>query len=169
MATIRSRDRVLLERRRRAAATLFTRGVSQAAVAKRYKVSTAAACQWHAMWKAGTKSLATKGPPGSDPKLSARQKQRLKIHLLKGPKKAGYTTEFWTLSRIKLVAQKKLHVDVGTTSVWRIITDLGFSCQKPERRAKERNEEAVAHWKLSTFPRRKKMGHDTRLPAWVSG
>ena len=168
MSTITSRDRALLERRRKAAARLFARGVSQAAVAKKFKVSTAATCQWYGMWKAGAQSLATKGPPGSDPKLSAQQRQQLKTHILKGPTKAGYTTEFWTLSRIKSVAQRKLHVDLGTTSVWRIVIGLGFSCQKPERRAKERSETAIADWKLGTFPRLKKMGQDTRLPAWIS-
>jgi transposase len=169
MSTIKSRDRALLASRRKAAGRLFDKGTSQAAVARKYKVSTAAACQWYAMWKKGKKALNSKGPPGSVPKLKKKEKERLKTLLVRGPTKAGFSTEFWTLSRIKSVAKKELHVELGTTSVWRVVTGLGFSCQKPERRAKERNEKSIAEWKLGTFPSRKKMGEETRLSAWISG
>ena len=47
-------------------------------------------------------------------------------------------------------------VEVSQTQVWRILGALGFSAQKPERRAMERDEEAVRHWKRHTWPALKK-------------
>lgn len=40
---------------------------------------------------------------------------------------------------------------------WKLLRcDLGWSCQKPERRALQRDEEAIARWKRYTWPRIKK-------------
>ena len=40
--------------------------------------------------------------------------------------------------------------------LWRILGGLGFSVQKPERRAIERDEDAVQTWKRKTWPALKK-------------
>ncbi|WP_374954979.1 winged helix-turn-helix domain-containing protein [Paraburkholderia sp. BL21I4N1] len=51
-------------------------------------------------------------------------------------------------------------VEFSQTQVWRLLGTLGFSAQKPERRAIERDEEAVRHWKRHTWPAQKKIyGH----------
>lgn len=168
MKTITKRDRKALEQRRLTAGELFQRGVSQAEIARKLKVTTAAVCKWHAEWNANKKNgLLSKGPTGANPILNAKKRQELKKAILSGPAKAGYATDFWTLERIRALAKKKLKIDLGTTSVWRAVIGLGFSVQKPERRARERNEKAITDWKLNTFPKLKKMGQETRLPAWV--
>lgn len=153
-----TRDRKVLERRRLAAGRMFYRGKSQAEVARHFGVSTAAACQWHAMWEKGEKALRSKGPSGVEPRLSSGQRQKFKQIILKGARSVGYDTDFWTLGRLKKTVKGKLGKDLGQTSVWRLVTSLGFSPQKPELRARERNEEAITDWKLRTFPRLKKMG-----------
>ncbi len=169
MQTLSYKERVKeKERRRLLAGSMFRKGKTQAEVAQRFHISRAAACQWHTAWKADAKKgLRSKGPSGAVPRLSADQKRLLKRELLRGPAKAGYTTDFWTLERIRALAQKKLKTTLGTTSVWRTVISLGFSVQKPERRARERNEKAIMDWKLTTFPRLKKMGQETRLPCGV--
>ena len=168
MKTIIKRDRMALEQRRLSAGRLFQKDESQANIARKLKVTTAAVCKWHAAWNARKeKGLLSKGPTGADPILNAKKKQLLKKAILGGPTKAGYATDFWTLERIRALAKKKLRINLGTTSVWRAVIELGFSVQKPERRARERNEKAITDWKLKTFPKLKKMGQETRLPAWV--
>lgn len=168
MKTIIKRDRKALEERRLRAGKLFRRGESQAHIARKLKVTTAAVCTWHAEWNANKrKGLLSKGPTGADPILDAKKKRMLKKAILSGPAKAGYATDFWTLERIRALAKKKLRITLGTTSVWRAVIGLGFSVQKPERRARERNEKSITDWKLKTFPKLKKMGQETRLPAWV--
>lgn len=153
------RDRTLLEKRRLKAGRYFTQGKSQAFVAHKFGVTPAASCQWYWQWKEeGTDGLASKGPTGSDPKLSEKNKKELKKLILQGPKKSGYQTEFWTLLRIRDIAKKKFKVILGTGSVWRTVISLGFSCKKPERRSKQRDEKAIKEWKLNEFPKLKKMG-----------
>ena len=165
MPTSTYRERIKrMEQRRLKAGCLFDKGESQAAVAKRLGVTRAAACQWSAAWRADRRhGLHSKGPSGAAPKLDDVQKGLLKRAILKGPAKAGYPTDFWTLERIRVLAKKTIRVDLGTTSVWRRVIELGFSVQKPERRARERDEQAIQDWKLTTFPKLKKMGAYPRV------
>lgn len=75
------------------------------------------------------------------------QKQELEQILLDGPVLAGYKTDLWTLQRIRTVIRKRFQVSYHTGHVWKILKDLDWSCQKPERRALQRNEQEIAHWK----------------------
>jgi transposase len=45
--------------------------------------------------------------------------------------------------------------------VWRLMGSLGFSCQRPERRAVERNEPAIRRWKQVEWPALKKKPADS--------
>ena len=47
-------------------------------------------------------------------------------------------------------------VKFGQTQIWRILGGLGFSPQKPDRRAIERDDDAVQTWKRNTWPGLKK-------------
>lgn len=164
-----TRNRVILERRRKRAGRLFADGHSQASVARRLNVTKAAVCQWHAAWKKkGDEGLASKGHPGFPSKLTPDKKKELKALILKGPRAEGYATDFWTVDRIRDLARKKLRIALGYTRIWNTIIQLGFSCQKPETRAKPRNERAIADWKLKQFQRLKKMGAETRLSHGIS-
>lgn len=159
MKTIIKIDRKGLERRRVQAGKLFEKGASQVEISKKYGVSRAAACQWHKMWKKNKKKgLLSKGAPGFDSKITEAKKKKLKDIILKGPIKSGYETDFWTVERIREVTKKKLRISLGYTRVWNAVLSLGFTCQKPERRAMERNEKSITDWKLKEFPRLKKMG-----------
>jgi transposase len=81
--------------------------------------------------------------------------------LLKGPRAAGYATELWTLKRIAQLIQKYFDIRYHPNHLWRLLRRLGWSCQKPERRALERNEAVIAHWKRYRWPHIKK-----RRKAW---
>ena|SRR3989338_5900113 len=156
---VKKRDHKALERRRMSAGKLFGAGVSQYRVAKHFSVSTAATNQWHKAWRAkGEDGLASKGNPGFASVYTSEKKRDLKELILTGPKKYGYDTDFWTVERIAAVARRKLGIKLRVTQTWRTIISLGFSCQKPERRAKERNERAIKEWRIGIFPRLKKMG-----------
>lgn len=159
MKTITRRDQKELEKRRFKAGKLFGKGASQVSISKKLNVSRAAVCQWSAMWKKDKKKgLQSRGLPGFDSKLTSEKKKKLKTIILAGPIKSGYVTDFWTINRVRAVTKKELHIDLGYTRIWNTVLSLGFSCQKPERRARERNEKAITDWKFNTFPRLKKMG-----------
>lgn len=76
--------------------------------------------------------------------------------LLQSPTSQGFGAELWTLKCVGAVIEGMLDVRFGQTQVWRILGSLGFSPQKPEKRAIERNEDAVRSWKRSTWPALKK-------------
>ena len=154
-----SSSRKRLEQRRMKAGKLFQKGCVQAEVARTLRVTPAAVNQWHIVWRMeGLSGLKSKGHPGIRTALTREKAQKVKRAILKGPRSFGYATDLWTLERIKAVAKKQAGLSFGTTRVWQMVIALGFSCQKPVKRAVERDEKAIAAWKLITFPSLKKMG-----------
>jgi transposase len=95
-------------------------------------------------------------PPGRTCCLSDKQIEQLKKRLPKGARQNGYPTELWTLRRIAEVIARHFGITYDPSSVWHILQRMGWSCQKPEKRARERDEEAVAGWRQKTWPRIKK-------------
>lgn len=80
----------------------------------------------------------------------------MQVALLEGPTAHGFGTPLWTLKRVRLFIERRFGVRYSDVHVWRLLGQLGFSSQKPERRALERNEEAIEHWKKRTWPGLKK-------------
>lgn len=109
-----------------------------------------------ALEEGGEKALKAKPHPGPKPRLSAEQKERLVEVLLKGPRAAGFQTDLWTCSRVAQVIAETFGVSYHPVHVWKILRSLGWSCQKPERRARERDEIAVAQWRRKVWPNLKK-------------
>lgn len=158
----RKRDRQALEQRRFKAIKLHKKGFSQYQIAKQLGVSFEAVSNWVELYKQqGLKGLKTQGQPGPKSPLTDKDRKKLKAAILKGPEAFGYDTGIWTLQRIAAVIRNLTKATFKTTQTWRIVTALGFSCQKPIARAKERDEAKVQNWKLRTFPRLKKMGTET--------
>lgn len=159
------RDRRTWEQRRFTAAALFKKGHTQADVARRLKVSREAARKWHGAWEhGGIRSLKSKGKPGPKPTLTPRKIARIERALTKGPLAYGYHTELWTLERIRRVIEATTGHAYGITHTWRIMTHvLGWTSQKPEARAKERDEEGIRRWKRYVWPQVKR-GHGNWAP-----
>ena len=152
------RDLEALARRRRAAAKLFTKGVPQAEVARRLRVSRQSVSRWYRTWSAeGTAALVDAGRAGRPPRLTADQKARVEEELLRGPTAHGYATQLWTLARVVEVIERVTGVRYHPGHVWRLLHELGWSVQRPARRAAERDEEAaIARWIKKDWPRVKK-------------
>lgn len=84
--------------------------------------------------------------------MTAERVAELRELLLAGPIASGYGTDLWTLKRVRQLIEKRFGIRYGDANVWRTLGAMGFSSQKPEKRAIERNEDAVAHWKKRTWP-----------------
>ena len=93
------------------------------------------------------------GRPGS---LDEEQFEQIRRALLDSPTAHGFGTELWTIKRVRLLIEQLHGVRFSEVHVWRILGRLGFSSQKPERRALERDEEAIVRWKKHEWPRLKK-------------
>ena len=140
-----------------AAAALFEKGKKQADVVRACHVTRQTASRWYAVWeKQGRAGLRAAGRAGRKPRLNARQVAAVEAALLGGPAAHGYATELWTLPRIAQVILRVCGVRYHPGHVSRLLGQMGWSCQKPVRRAKERNETAIRHWVQHDWPRIKK-------------
>ncbi len=146
-----------LECHRLQAFALLEAGHGPSEVARRLGVSPAAVSRWKKIsQQAGRDGLKAKPHPGRRPKLTVRQRQKLERLLLKGPLAHGYMTDLWTLKRIAEVIERRFGVRYDPSGVWHVLRGIGWSCQKPEGRARERDEEAIARWRQQDWPRIKK-------------
>ena len=151
------RDFAALEARRMQAAALFRRGQSPAAVGRVLGVSRQNAGVWHQRWQAqGITGLKGAGRAGRPRKLPRERFKEVARALLRGPRAYGYATEFWTLPRIARVIAQTCRVTYHPGHVWRLLGQLGWSCQRPIRRARQRDEAAITRWRCETWPRSKK-------------
>jgi transposase len=154
MATARpQRDFDAMEERRKRAAKLFARGATQSDVARELGVSRQSVSRWHADFsRGGATALRKAGRAGRRPKLVPADLRRIEQALLRGARAAGYPTDLWTLPRITEVIETLTGVAYHPGHVWRLMGQLGWSPQRPQRLAKERDDEAVATWVQERWP-----------------
>lgn len=153
----KTRDHAAMEKRRKKAGRLFNLGRSAPEVARRCGVARQVAYRWKAAWEhGGQAALASKGPAGRKPKLTGEQARQVTAALLAGPAAQGYKTDLWTLPRVAVLIEELTGVRYHPGHVWRLLGASGFSCQRPERRAVERDEAAIRHWQRGRWPALKK-------------
>lgn len=138
------------------AARLFGKDLSIAEIARLLGVCRQTVSKWHTIWlKEGEAGLQMK-KPGLPPRLNDEQWKLIHQALLEGPKAHGYETELWTLERIANLIEKITGVHYHFCYVWVLLDKAGWSCQKPQRQSNQRDENAIAHWKLDRWPQIKK-------------
>jgi transposase len=151
-----------LEKRRRRAVQLLESGQTLSAVARQVGAAVSSVFRWWQRYRRkGTRGLDAKPAPGRPPRLSPAEKRQLVNLLTRGALRAGYRTDLWTLPRVAALIHQRFGVRYHPAHVWKVLTALGWSCQKPERRAVERDEVAIARWTQGEWPRIKK-----RRPTW---
>jgi len=158
-----------LELRRQRAMELLDGGLTMEEVSHRVGTSIASVSRWHqAVAEGGQAALAAKPVPGRPRKLSKAEGLRLLERLLKGAMAYGYPNELWTLKRIARVILREFGVRYHPNHVWRVLRELRWSCQVPERRPVQRDEQAVERWKRYKWPHIKK-GARTWGPSGLPG
>lgn len=144
-------------RKRIQAGRLLQRGKCPAEIAEAVGVVRQTVYRWKTVLdEQGFDALRGLGGPGPKARLTESDLVSLRRILLESPTLHGFGTELWTLRRVGVVIERRFGVAYGTTQVWRILGALGFSVQKPEKRAIERDEGAVKRWKTRTWPGLKK-------------
>lgn len=150
------RDLKALEQRRLRGARLLRRGYAQAEVARMCGVSRQAVSEWAQALNAGGRSALRTKRLGRPPSLGTRERDEL-VRLLKaGALAQGFATELWTLNRVGELIARRFHVRYSHTQVWRLLGGLGFSVQRPTKKAIERDEAAIERWKKQRWPVLKK-------------
>ena len=136
----------------------MAQGRSQAEVAETVGVSRESVRRWQVrLDQGGVAALRRRRSGGRPPKLSDVQAVQVEEALLAGAQANGFATDLWTLDRVAQVVEHRTGVRLARASVWRLLVGrLGWSLQRPQRKARERDEEAIARWVAYEWPRIKK-------------
>lgn len=146
-----------LERRRRRAVELLGKGYSHAKVAEMVGSSTSSIDRWKKLAALGPGGLKSKPHPGPTPFLAEAQERKLESLLRQGATKHGWANDLWTAQRVADVIDTRFGRRFHPEHVRKILRErLGWSSQRPERRARERNEGEIARWKREEWPILKK-------------
>jgi transposase len=146
-----------LERRRLRALALLNEGLLPSEVARRVGVDRRSVRRWKAAARRrGEAGVRARPAPGRPPKLAPKHKRKLEALLLKGAQAAGFHTDLWTCPRVADLVERRFGVHYHVDHVGRLLHELGWSPQKPARRAVERDEAAIRRWVQEKWPRVKK-------------
>lgn len=146
-----------LEQRRLRALRLLGAGFAPVEVARRIGVDRRSVRRWKAAArKGGTAAVSAKPASGRPRRLTARNLLRLRRMLIQGAQTAGLPTDLWTCPRVAWLIQRRFGVHYHPAHVSRLLHGLGFSPQKPTRRAIERDEQRIRAWIEQDWPRVKK-------------
>ena len=139
------------------AGRLLLKGKKPAEVALAVGVARQTIYTWKALLdEGGIDALRSAPSRGRPPRLDQSTLEDLRRTILQKPTEHGFGTELWTLKRVGVLIERMFGVKFGQTQIWRILGGLGFSPQKPDRRAIERDDDAVQTWKRKTWPALKK-------------
>jgi transposase len=149
-----------LQKRQQRAVGLLKRGKSVVQVAAQVGVTRCSVYRWRREEKQPKQK--SNPPPGKPAYVSKEQIKRLAQELLRGAYAHGYSEDYWTLDRIAHLIWDLFRTRYTPSGVWRLLDRMNWSCQKVQRQAIQRNDEAIANWKRYTWPRIKKMAGPER-------
>jgi|SRR6516225_3669493 len=145
-----------VKRRVRAGRLLLT-GKSPPEVARLVGAPRQTVYRWQGVLDAGgIDALRDMSKGGRPPQLGAAELTRLYVILLEGAPAHGFASPLWTLKRVRQLIEREFGVRYSEVHCWRLLGQLGFSNQKPDRRALERDPAAIEHWRKHTWPALKK-------------
>ena len=144
-------------KRRLRAGRLLLAGKSPPEVARLVEAPRQTVYRWREVLNAGgSDALREMNKGGRPAQLGAAELSKLYVALLEGPEANGFDTPLWTLKRVRLLIEREFGVRYSEVHVWRLLGQLGLSNQKPDRRALERDEAAIEHWRKRVWPALKK-------------
>jgi transposase len=145
-----------LQNRREQALKLLKEDMSAEEVAARMKVTVRSVYRWQQEQKQPKPK--SERPPGKPAYLTKEQIKKLEQELLKGAYAHGYSEDYWTLDRVGRMIWDLYKVRYSPSGVGRLLDGMGWSCQKVQRLAIQRNDEAIHNWKRWVWPKIKKSG-----------
>jgi transposase len=151
-----------LEARRRLAVQRVGEGWRRADVAAFLGVHPVAVARWVARFRdKGEEGLAAKPTPGRPRFLTADQEKQVLGWLTESPTRHGFRTDLWTARRVADLIRTKLGVEFHPHYLREWLTKRNYTPQKPARRARQRDPEAVAGWLENDWPRIQKKSRRT--------
>src|SRR5271166_3141580 len=132
---------------------------------QRFRSIGAAADARRAAAGEGVQSVRSRPAGGSASPVSAEDLGKIEQGLKRGPETLGYETGLWTTSRVAHLIEQECGVAYHPSQAWRILRQLGWSCQRPTGRAWERDEDKIRRWKQKRWPELKKRPKTKAAPS----
>src|SRR5215212_8817659 len=137
-----------LQARRQRAWELKQEGWSQRRIAQALGVTEGAVSQWmRAVRDGGPDSLQGKARLGPKRRLPLEELEKLPELLRQGAEALGFRGEVWTRRRVAALLRSHFGVSYDPRHVGKLLARLGWTVQKPIRRARQRKEEAIEQWR----------------------
>jgi transposase len=150
-----------LERRRQRAIALLQDGRPPVEVGRLVGVDRRSVRRWNAAHRRdGVAGLAARPVPGRPSKLTTRHRTRLEALLLRGAEASGFASDLWTCPRVAQVIRQRFGIRYHVDHIGRLLRALGWTPQRPTRRAWERDEAGIQRWIKQDWPRIKKKPAD---------
>jgi|SRR3954469_4459155 len=141
------------DRVRGIAANMFDRDCAPAAIAKDLGVDDQTVRAWRRAYrKGGRNALRSRKPSGRPARLNEQQRQQLGQMLEKTPAECGFDKHLWTQQLIAELIQRQFGVSYHHDHIGVILAEIGFTHQKPARRARERDEQRIETWRRQVWP-----------------
>ena len=135
------------EERRKRAYEQVEAGWTQTKVAEALGLTEGAVSQWMKRAReGGVEALRHQAPPGAASKLSAEQLASLPDIMTRGAEAYGFSGAVWTRARVRQVIQDVFGVNYHIDHMSYLLKKIGWSSQKPIRRAAQRNEAKIQEW-----------------------
>jgi transposase len=145
------------EGRRLRAWELKQKGWKQKDIAEALGVTPGAVSQWmKRVREGGEVALRRRVAPGAPRRLRPEQLTHLTDLLAKGAEACGFRGAVWTQARVAAVIRQEFGVVYHPRHMGRVLRALGWTQQKPIRRASQRNEEAIQRWRVEDWPQSEK-------------
>jgi transposase len=142
-----------LERRRKRAVQALAEGQPRAAVAAVLGVHPKTVARWVRLARRPG-GLDARPQPGPTPGLTGADLRRLERLLAQGAKAHGWHNELWTAARVARLIERHFGRRYHPEHVRKVLKRrLGWTSQKPRRKARERDDKEVARWVGDEFPR----------------
>jgi transposase len=146
-----------LEYRRRLAVERVSEGYSTQEVADFLGVDPSTVRRWLAAFRdRGDASLVVRPVSGRPRKLTPTQEKIALRWLTESPTHHGFETELWTAARLGELIREEFAVGLNPRYLSTWVRDRGFTPQKPQPVARERDPKVIAAWLESDWPRVKK-------------
>jgi transposase len=136
------------------AANMFEQGLGDPVVAASVRAHVRTVARWRRTFGAeGREGLRSRGHPGRPPRLTGGQRQRLGELLVEAPAGCGFTgRHLWTQQLVADLIAREFGVSYHHDHVGVILKAMGFTHQKPQRRARERDEAKIEAWRREFWP-----------------
>jgi transposase len=151
-----------LEARRFRALALLAQGWDRSRIAEAFGVTTAAVGKWARLAaQYGEDALRSRPHVGRTPRLTLEHLAEVAALLEQGAEAHGFQGDVWTSARVTTLIARHFDLHLSDRQVRRLLRRIGWSRQKPATRARQRDEDAIAHWRCVRWPRLKRQARRT--------